>query len=266
MNAQGTDNAARQDIFPRLARDLEGLAAPLEQIGEPYRSAGRLLADWIAGRYRPGEPLPVVVVCTGNSRRSMLGAMMGNAAAAFIGLPEVRFFSAGTTPSAFNPRTIATLRAIGFEIEPTGDEAREGQTGSPTRATASAGAPGRVRNSSKFSKALGDPSLPESGFAAVMVCDEADAGCPIVPGAAIRISMPFPDPKTADDTPREGEQYAATRDALGRIMLAVLERGLGPDRCSLKKNQQEMGEWIMAADVSNPAIPEVLPSRRGRSG
>ena len=55
-----------------------------------------------------------------------------------------------------------------------------------------------------------------------MVCDEADAGCPIVPGAAMRISMPFPDPKTADDTPREGEQYAATRDALGRIMLATL--------------------------------------------
>ena len=77
MNAQGTANAARQDIFPRFARDLEGLAAPLEQIGEPYRSAGRLLADWIAGRYRPGEPLPIVVVCTGNSRRSMLGAMMG---------------------------------------------------------------------------------------------------------------------------------------------------------------------------------------------
>jgi len=79
VNAQGIENAARQDIFPRLARHLEGLAAPLEQIGELYRSAGRLLADWIAERYRPGEPLPVVVVCTGNSRRSMLGAMMGNA-------------------------------------------------------------------------------------------------------------------------------------------------------------------------------------------
>ena len=222
MNAQGTDNAARQDIFPRLARDLEGLAAPLEQIGEPYRSAGRLLADWIAGRYRPGEPLPVVVVCTGNSRRSMLGAMMGNAAAAYHGLPEVRFFSAGTTPSAFNPRTVAALKAVGFEVEPTGDEAPRSSPELPNPRYRVRWGTGEGQELVEFSKALGDAALPASGFAAVMVCDEADAGCPVVPGAACRISMPLPDPKAADDTPEEGARYAATRDALGRLMLAVL--------------------------------------------
>ena len=222
MNAQGTDNAARQDIFPRLARDLEGLAAPLEQIGEPYRSAGRLLADWIAGRYRPGEPLPVVVVCTGNSRRSMLGAMMGNAAAAYHGLPEVRFFSAGTTPSAFNPRTVAALKAVGFEVEPTGDEAPRSSPELPNPRCRVRWGTAEGQALVEFSKALGDATLPGSGFAAVMVCDEADAGCPVVPGAACRISMPLPDPKAADDTAEEGARYATTRDALGRLMLAVL--------------------------------------------
>lgn len=222
MNAQGIENAARQDIFPRLARHLEGLAAPLEQIGELYRSAGRLLADWIAERYRPGEPLPVVVVCTGNSRRSMLGAMMGNAAAAYHGLPEVRFFSAGTTPSAFNPRTVAALKAVGFEVEPTGDEAPRSSPELPNPRCWVRWGTAEGQGLVEFSKALGDAALPASGFAAVMVCDEADAGCPVVPGAACRISMPLPDPKAADDTPEEGARYAATRDALGRLMLAVL--------------------------------------------
>lgn len=55
-----------------------------------------------------------------------------------------------------------------------------------------------------------------------MVCDEAAAGCPIVPGAAMRISMPFAAPKTADDTPEEAARYDATRAALGRLLLAVL--------------------------------------------
>ncbi len=222
MSAQGMDNAARQDIFPRLARDLEGLAAPLEQIGEPYRSAGRLLANWIVERYRPGEPLPVVVVCTGNSRRSMLGAMMGNAAAAYHGLPEARFFSAGTTPSAFNPRTVAALNAVGFEVESSGDEAPRGSPELPNPRSRVRWGTGEGQGLVEFSKALGDAALPASGFAAVMVCDEADAGCPVVPGAACRISMPLPDPKAADDTLEEGARYAATRDVLGRLMLAVL--------------------------------------------
>ena len=152
----------------------------------------------------------------------MLGAMMGNAAAAYHGLPEVRFFSAGTTPSAFNPRTVAALNAVGFEVESSGDEAPRGSPELPNPRYRVRWGRGEGQGLVEFSKALGDAALPASGFAAVMVCDEADAGCPVVPGAACRISMPLPDPKAADDTPEEGARYAATRDVLGRLMLAVL--------------------------------------------
>lgn len=227
-----TEAAARPMLAPVLAAHLDTLDSDLGSISDPHHFAGRRLAEWLAAHYRPGMTLPVVVVCTGNSRRSILGAMMGNAAAAFIGLPEIRFWSAGTAPSAFNPRTIAVLRAIGFEIAPTGDEAPRGSDGLPNPCYRVRWGSGEGQELVEVSKALGDSSLPKSGFAAVMVCDEADAGCPIVPGAAIRISMPFPDPKTADDTPREGEQYAAARDALGRIMLATLSEA--SDRISLR--------------------------------
>ena len=96
-------------------------------IDEPHRLAGRKLADWIAENYRPGRRLDVIVVCTGNSRRSILGATMGNIAAAYYGMPEVRFHSGGTAPSAFNTRTVKALKEIGVEIEPTGKEAPRGE-------------------------------------------------------------------------------------------------------------------------------------------
>ena len=56
-----------------------------------------------------------------------------------------------------------------------------------------------------------------------MVCDEANAACPVVSGAELRLPMPFADPKAADDTP-DGDRrcYAATRDAFGRLMMGVL--------------------------------------------
>ena len=217
-----TKPASRSTLEPVLSAHLDTMASDLDGIAEPYHSVGWQLAEWLAAHHRPGITLPVVVVCTGNSRRSMLGAMMGNAAAVFIGLPEIRFWSAGTAPSAFNPRTIAALRAIGFEIEPTGDEAPQGAEGLPNPCYHVRWGSGEGQELIEFSKALGAPSLPKKGFAAVMVCDEADAGCPIVPGAAIRISMPFPDPKAFDESAREQERYAAARDAFGRLMMAVL--------------------------------------------
>ena len=217
----------RPTLFPGIAMHLERLAVTLEGMEEPYRSAGRTLADWIATHYRAKQILPLVVVCTGNSRRSMLGAMMGNVSAAYHGLSEVRYFSGGTAPSAFNTRTITALQAIGFEIEPIGEEAPRGEPELPNpKYRVRWGTVGAecslLPEAVEFSKVFSDPDNPQSGFAALMVCDEADAGCPFVPGAAFRLSMPFPDPKAFDGTAREQERYAATRDALGRLMMAVL--------------------------------------------
>lgn len=111
---------SRQLLFPGIAAHLETLATTLATIAEPHHSAGQELAAWIAAS---DGGRSIIVVCTGNSRRSLLGALMGQAAAAYYGLPQVRFFSGGTAPSAFNPRTIRALQAIGFEIEPVGEEA-----------------------------------------------------------------------------------------------------------------------------------------------
>ena len=112
--------------FPSVAEYAAQLAATCDDQATPaHHAAGHLVAQWISQRLKQGCPAEIIIVCTGNSRRSILGSSMGNMAATSLGLP-VRFFSGGTDPSAFNPRTIAALQAIGFQVTPTGDNAPSG--------------------------------------------------------------------------------------------------------------------------------------------
>ncbi|WP_206107931.1 low molecular weight phosphatase family protein [Paludisphaera rhizosphaerae] len=220
MNPASPPNATPFESRSRLTQPLrlhaERLDADLQAIAPRHHEAANAFARWIAEHYQPGEPLHAVVVCTGNSRRSILGSSMGNLAAAFYGMPEIRFHSGGTEPSAFNPRTVSALEAAGFGVEPTGAEKAPGNP----EYRVSWGDGFEVL---EFSKLYSDPVNPQEGFAALMVCNEADAGCPIVQGASARIPMPFDDPKEFDDQPYEAEKYTERRDEIGRVMLSVMK-------------------------------------------
>jgi hypothetical protein len=221
-------------LLPKARQHADFLTTSLDMIDEPHRQAGRKLADWIASNYQPGRRLDVTVVCTGNSRRSILGATMGNIAAAYYGMPEIRFHSGGTAPTAFNSRTVAALRAIGVEIEPNGKEAVRGEpkTENPVfrvRWGTTGGEPAAME-AEEFSKNYADPANPQQGFAALMVCGEADAACPFVRGAALRVSMPYLDPKIYDGSAFEAAKYAERRDDMGRLMLSVMMQARLADR------------------------------------
>jgi len=219
--------ASRGRLLPRVREHADWLATSFDLIGEAHREAGRALAGWIAEHHRPGRPLDVVVVCTGNSRRSILGATMGNVAAAYYGMPEIRFHSGGTAPTAFNARTVAALEEVGVAIEPAGREAARGepQTANPVYRVRW-GSPDATGGPSfeaiEFSKRYDDPANPQKGFAALMVCGEADAGCPVVRGSALRVSMPYLDPKIYDGGAYESAKYAERRDDMGRLMLSAI--------------------------------------------
>jgi hypothetical protein len=217
---------SRNWLTPKVREHADVLTTSFDMIGESHRQAGQKLADWIAKNYRPGRPLDVIVVCTGNSRRSILGATMGNIASAYYGMPEIRFHSGGTAPSAFNARTVRALKEIGVEVEPTGKEAARGepQTANPVYrvrwGTHETG--GSALETTEFSKHYGNSANPQQGFAALMVCGEADAACPTVKGSALRLSMPYLDPKIYDGGAYEAGKYAQRRDDMGRLMLSVM--------------------------------------------
>jgi arsenate reductase len=211
---------SRTKLAPTLRAHADYLATTFDQIDPMHREVGEKLARWIAANYEPGKPLHVTVVCTGNSRRSIIGSSMGNLAAAYYGMPEIRFHSGGTAPTAFNPRTVAALKAMGFEVEPTGKVAPRGEpkTENPVYRVAW----GEGFDTLEFSKHYGDATNPQEGFAALMVCSEADEGCPFVKGATLRVSMPYLDPKIYDGGAYEAAKYAERRDDIGRLMLAVM--------------------------------------------
>ncbi|RLS56184.1 MAG: hypothetical protein DWH91_07195 [Planctomycetota bacterium] len=210
--------------FPAVAEHADLLSASGDGvIGHPHEHAMAEISAWITRQMARQAECSVIMVCTGNSRRSILGATMGNIAAATLDLP-VRFFSGGTTPSAFNPRTIRALQAIGVQITATVEQAAEGTAEEPNPRYLIRWGAGEQSFAIEFSKTYDDPANPQHDFAAVMVCTDAEQNCPLVLGATLRVGMPFEDPKEFDGQPIEAEQYAARRDEIGRVLFQTLQR------------------------------------------
>jgi arsenate reductase len=152
---------------------------------------------FIRTKQASNEPANLTFICTHNSRRSHMSQLWAATAAAWYGVKDVGTFSGGTEATAFNPRAVAALQRAGFVIEnPGGDNPHY-------RVAYGPGAP--VMEC--YSKTYDDPSNPQKGFAAVMTCSQADKNCPVVMGAALRVAIPYDDPKAADGTPDEAQRY-----------------------------------------------------------
>lgn len=207
-------------LFPKIRQYLDEQSKKQAKVTEAHRAAVEQLSQWIAKREK--KQSDVIMVCTGNSRRSILGSTMGNIVAAYRNKDHLRFHSAGTAPSAFNSRTIATLKEIGMVIEATGSQAKVGAKKEPNPHYRIEW--GKAANSSvvEYSKTLEDVVLPGKDFAAVMVCDDADAKCPVVAGADLRVAITFLDPKAFDGSKEETAEYGKTRDLLAQVMLQII--------------------------------------------
>ncbi len=212
---------SRLRLLPRVRAHADFLTTSFDMIDEQHRLAGQKLAEWIAANYRPGKQLDVIAVCTANSRRSFLGETMGNIAAAYYGMPEIRFHSGGTAATRIQQShsTWRSRRSAWKSSQP----ARKSPRGEPGTANPiyrlcwGAAESGEVSlQTTEFSKRYDDSTNPRQGFAALMVCGEADAACPSVKGSVLRVSMPYLDPKIYDGGAFEEAKYAERRDDMAR--------------------------------------------------
>jgi protein-tyrosine-phosphatase len=210
---------AREAILAKTRLHLDLLTTQFDLIEPAHHKPAEELVNWIVKHSKPGKELDIIAVCTKNTRRSMLSATLGNLAASYYGL-NVRFFSGGLDPDAINLRTIATLKAIGLAVEPTGQEAKRGAANTPNPIYNVSWGNGLATR--EFSKAYTDRQNPQADFAAIVVCSEADVACPKVAGASVRISVPYLDPKVYDDSAIESAKYAERRDDIGRFMLSAM--------------------------------------------
>jgi arsenate reductase len=148
--------------------------------------AGGPAADW---------PLRILVVCTGNSARSILGEALFR----HLGGTRVEVRSAGTEPKGVNPLSLRVLEEAGVSTAGLNSEAVAAYLDQPWDWV-------------------------------VTVCDSARDTCPYVPGARARVHWSLPDPAAVTGT--EAERLDAFRAIMGeldtRIRRFLAETGAVP--------------------------------------
>lgn len=185
-------------MYPSVATYLANVQANLASIPDERKENLEEIAEYIAQQKASGQQAHLVFICTHNSRRSHLSQIWAGVAAAHFGLSEVvTTYSGGTETTAFNPRAVAAVERAGLKVFNPGGE--------NPRYEVSFAADSHPLIC--YSKLYNDPSNPAADFVAIMNCSEADANCPFIPGAALRFSVRYNDPKEADNTPEETHRY-----------------------------------------------------------
>jgi arsenate reductase (thioredoxin) len=126
-------------------------------------------------------PVRVLVICTGNSARSILA----EAAFRHLGGDRVDVRSAGTHPKGVNPLSLLALQEAGIAVDGLRSE----------------------------------PVADYLGWTfdyVITVCDDAREACPVFPGARETLHWSYPDPAGVEGT--DEERLAAFRAVLGDLL------------------------------------------------
>ncbi|MGM1056396.1 MAG: low molecular weight phosphatase family protein [Bacteroidota bacterium] len=184
------------DLFEKIEENIT--AFDLNSISEERKNILQPLVEYIQEKSETKQQVRLNFICTHNSRRSHLSQVWAQALAAFYKIPNVFCYSGGTEATALFPKAAETLEQQGFEITKLSEEKN------PVYSIKFSGNAHPVIG---FSKTFDDNFNPKSGFAAIMTCSQADAGCPFIAGAEKRIPVTYEDPKAFDGTAAQNQKY-----------------------------------------------------------
>jgi len=203
-------------------KGFEALKAYVEERLEEFHhipQTRKSVLDDLACDIRTGverdASVPVIFICTHNSRRSHMGQLWAQLAAGHFGVNRILCYSGGTEATAFNPLAVRAMEEAGFRIS------IQEPGPNPVYRVQFPGAAGEIR---AFSKKFTDPPNPTERFIAVLTCSDADEACPVVPGAASRHTIRYDDPRVFDGTPDEKEGYTRRSRQISREMLFLFSR------------------------------------------
>jgi len=160
------------------------------------------------------KPYNILVLCTGNSARSIMGEALFNT----LGGGQVKAYSAGSHPTGrVNPFAIEQVRTLGYPVEEL-----------------------RSKSWDEFSVA----DAPDLDFV-ITVCDKA-AGemCPFWPGQPMTAHWGFPDPAAAEGTDEEKRAVFANtlRQMRTRVQLFLSLPLESLDRLATEKKLRAIGQ------------------------
>jgi arsenate reductase len=202
-------------LYNNLQQSISKLELEFDLIPESRKQELKAIALIIKDSLTLFGRADLTVICTHNSRRSQLGQLWLKVAALHYGVNNIFTFSGGTEATAFNIRMVNALHDFGFEIKVL-DE-----TLNPKYHIKLADNDDTL--DVLYSKVYNESYNPQQNFIALLVCNSADKGCPIVAGAFKRISLPYLDPKDFDDTNLEKEKYLEKVNEIGREMLFIFK-------------------------------------------
>lgn len=199
---------------PTILKYCQSLEQEFDAIPSQQKEKLLLLSNYIQQKIQQKQIVNLIVVCTHNSRRSHIGQLWLAVAADYYKIPNVQTFSGGTESTTFNLRAVQAFERIGFGVDCDNVSSSNpfyyikwSDTMSPYIA---------------FSKKYDDFPNPSQNFAAIMVCTQADEGCPMVLGCDFRLSLPYEDPKNYDDSALETTKYDERCREIGRELFWVM--------------------------------------------
>ena len=184
-------------MLEKLSRTIESIAKIA--VSEERKEVLQPLADYIQTKVNANEEIRLNFICTHNSRRSHLSQIWAQTMAFQFGIKNVFCYSGGTEATAMFPKVGETLVNQGFQIQKLSEEQN------PVYAVKF---DDNQYPNICFSKAYFDDFNPKTNFGAIMTCNNADEGCPMVFGAEARFPIKYDDPKAFDGTELMNEKYA----------------------------------------------------------
>ena len=183
-----------------LFTEIEKAASSLKfnDITQERKNTLQPLIDYIQMKVVNLEDIHLNFICTHNSRRSHLSQIWAQTMAFHFGINNVFCYSGGTEATAMFSKVGETLVNQGFEIQ------KLSENQNPVYAV-------KFDENQHpiicFSKTYFDDFNPKSNFGAIMTCNNADEGCPMVFGAEARFPIKYDDPKAYDGTDIMNEKY-----------------------------------------------------------
>ena len=183
---------------------LENLSKTIEtikgiSISNERKEVLNPLVDYIQNKVNANEEIRLNFICTHNSRRSHLSQIWAQTMAFQFGIRNVFCYSGGTEATAMFSKVGEILVNQGFEIQ------QLSKNENPVYAIKFSDNESPIIG---FSKTYFDAFNPKTNFGAIMTCNNADEGCPMVFGTEARFPIKYDDPKAFDDTEVMNEKYA----------------------------------------------------------